>query len=109
MKTNYDTISVEIESGEWIANLEIITSAGSPGDYYTPGEGPSWEIDSGTVQFFDEEGEKLLPEVHGLDKLTPQDMKFLDRDIDRQFANFQSDAEEYYSDYSDEDRHHYSL
>ena len=91
MNSHYDTISVEVNSGEWIACLEISTYAGSPGDYYTPGEGPSWDIESGTVQFFDEEGEKLLPEVHPLDKLTPQDMKYLNAEVERQFDSLEED------------------
>lgn len=102
---NHSTYTLEIEaSGEWIAEVEVICHAGDPGDFWTPGESGYWEIEQGEVRFLDEDGEKLLPESHGLEILSKNDMVYLNQQIDEQFANLVVDAEEYHQEYEYEDR-----
>lgn len=83
---------LEVDSGEFLAEVEVVCSPGCPGDWYTPAESPSWELDSGWFSLYDDESGDLLPERFNIDKLSPEFKKFLERDIESQLASFIEDA-----------------
>lgn len=100
--TTYNTMTVEVDSGEFLAEVEVVISAGSKGDYWTPGESALIEINSGYYFKYDEESGELITDTrYDISTLSPSDMKYLEAEVDKQLSNVEADDDYDFPDLDD--------